>query len=288
MEGKKKTKKGVKYFLIFILFLAIGIFLGVFGALKYLENKDKEQIELKEEIVNNEPEDITDNEELQSTITTLHNIVNNNSIFYSTKGITAENISNNDKLIYIYSNLYQNKKGEASSLTQKEYGSSNCEYDFLLDNDTNLFGLDNKCTTTEYNIDFFKEVNKNTFNSDTLDTTKEFAPENNIKCVSSDNKYICGKVANTSGITGKLEPKFEITKVTRDDDFTITIYDKGYLVDKRSNVIANKEHDNYYLHSSDSKEYYYELKSADNLTFKHTFKTTDRKNYYYVSSELVE
>ena len=46
--------------------------------------------------------------------------------------------------------------------------------------------------------------------------------------------------------------------------------------------------DKYYLHSSDSTEYYYELKNADNLTFKHTFVTKDRVNYYYVSSELVK
>ena len=67
------------------------------------------------------------------------------------------------------------------------------------------------------------------------------------------------------------------------------IYEKGYLIDNRSNVDnPTDQYDNYYLHSFDSTNYYYELKSADNLTFKHTFKTEDRQNYYYVSTELIK
>ena len=32
---------------------------------------------------------------------------------------------------------------------------------------------------------------------------------------------------------------------------------------------------------ADSKDYYFELKSADNYTFKHTFKLAEDGNYYY-------
>ena len=91
------------------------------------------------------------------------------------------------------------------------------------------------------------------------------------------------------GYSGELESKFDVIKVTKDSSGTIIVYEKGYLVDNRSNVNDPfDQYDNYYLHSSDSNEYYYELKSADNLIFKHTFKTDDKENYYYIGTELVK
>ena len=84
---------------------------------------------------------------------------------------------------------------------------------------------------------------------------------------------------------GEVVSKFEIVKVTIDDNNTITIYDKGYLLDNRSDVEIVGDYKNAYLHSYDASEHYYELKSSDNLTFKHVFNNIDNK-YYYVSSEL--
>ena len=52
-----------------------------------------------------------------------------------------------------------------------------------------------------------------------------------------------------------------------DEDIVIT--EKGYLYDNRSNLTTPDK--NYYLHSSDSTEYYFELKSSENLYFIHTF-----------------
>ena len=105
-------------------------------------------------------------------------------------------------------------------------------------------------------------------------------------CVSDGDFIICGNVVDNSGITGALESKFSVIKVTKDEDGSINIYEKGYLVDNRSNVIASGQYENYYLHSSDSDAYYSELRNADNLTFVHKFKTDDKKNYYYVSTVL--
>ena len=101
-----------------------------------------------------------------------------------------------------------------------------------------------------------------------------------------NNLYICGNIANNN-VTGDLESKFTILKVTKDLDGTIKIYEKGYLLDNRSNVKAQHPgYDNIYLHSTDSTEYYYELRNADNLTFVHTFKENDNQEYYYVGTML--
>ena len=61
------------------------------------------------------------------------------------------------------------------------------------------------------------------------------------------------------------------------------------MVDTRSNIIdPNDGHDNYYLHSSDSNIYYYELKSADNLVFAHTYIMGEDGNYKYNGTAVVQ
>jgi hypothetical protein len=142
---------------------------------------------------------------------------------------------------------------------------------------------------TRISIAKLKELNEKLFNDEILDTSVPFNVDLDKKCVIDLNDYVCGNVTNVYGYTGELESKFDILKVTKDSAGTVIIYEKGYLVDNRSNVDnPTDQYDNYYLHSSDSKDYYYELKSADNLTFIHTFKTDDGENYYYVSTELVK
>ena len=145
------------------------------------------------------------------------------------------------------------------------------------------------CTVNRISKALFLDINQKLFNDELIDTSVNFDIDITKKCVLDGESYLCGAVQNISGYSGALESNFEVVKATKDVDGTIIIYEKGYLHDKRSNVDnLTDQYDNYYLHSSDSKEYYYELKSSDNLTFKHIFKTDDSEEYYYVSTELVK
>lgn len=287
IKETKIEKHTLRNVLIFILFFAVGLVVGYYGANKYLESReDEEQTPLIEDdgIL-----DITNDEGSVELINSLLTILDKNPMFYSTKGISTSTMDNTSKLLLVYNNIMDNKLGTQEELASEYYGSPTCLNGFITDPSDNSFVYTNKCTITRINKSVFVEVNKKMFNDEILDTSVNFSPIDGTSCVVDGDSYICGSVEKTSDVTGELESVFSIVKVTKDDEGTITIYEKGYLNDKRSNVNnPNDQYDNYYLHSSDSTDYYYELKSADNLTFKHIFKTLDRQNYYYVSTELVK
>ena len=288
--AKKEKKKGnkFKYFVIFILFIGIGIGAGIFGTQKYLEYTNENDNKPVEEAG---PTDITENEKYQETISSLLDILNNDPMFYSTKGVKTSSLDNKSRLVLIYNHILKNKLNTTETLQPYYYGATSC-LNGVFNVDTNgntpstmVIG----CTVNKIKTSTFTEINNKLFNDDILDTSVEFSVDLNTKCVLDSGSYVCGNVTNLAGYTGKLESNFEVIKATKEENGTILIYEKGYLQDKRSNVDnPTDQYDNYYLHSSDSKEYYYELKSADNLTFKHTFKTEDNENYYYVSTELVK
>lgn len=285
----KKDNHLFKNIIIVIVFLAIGISVGIFGTLRYLDYKKELEEAEQVENVDEGPEDITEDEDSQGLIQSLLKILDGNTMFYSTKGVSVSTLDNTSKLKLVYNNIVDNKMGTSEEKQSLWIGSTSCDNVFITDVGENPLISTNKCSVYRISKETFKKVNKTLFNDDILDTSVEFQPYDGYKCVLDGESYVCGNVAKTSDITGELISKFDILKVTKDEDGTIEIYEKGYLVDKRSNVNnPNDQYDNYYLHSSDSKEYYYELKSADNLTFKHTFKTIDRQNYYYVCTELVK
>lgn len=296
MDNDSKTKENIekkhghtlRNIFIIVLFLAIGIVAGIYGTKYYLDSREVDEPDVPN--VSEGPEDITESQQTKELVNSLYLMLNKDPMFYTTKGIDVTKLANSTKLSFLYKYLIDNKQGKAETLSTPYYGSNVCDYDFLTDPSEETYS--STCTITKLSRNLFKETNRKIFNDDLLDTSVEFSPENGKKCVidsNDDSSYICGNVTNESGITGALESKFTINKVTRDEDGTIIIYEKGYLVDKRSNVLnENSQYDNYYLHSSDSDNYYFELKNADNLTFKHTFKTEDRLNYYYAGTELVK
>jgi hypothetical protein len=130
-----------------------------------------------------------------------------------------------------------------------------------------------------------EELYKKMFNRTDLEAL-EFYLADTKKCVVVGEYYYCGDATALTGVTGSLDTRFSIEKVIKDNKGNIYIYDKGYLIDNRSSVVRTEGINNYYLHAADSKDYYFELKSADNYTFKHTFKLGEDNNYYYVQSEL--
>lgn len=282
----KSISPTLKYILIFIIFFAIGLGLGYFGAFKYLEN-EKSNEPVVEEV--DELMDITDEEEAQELINSLVSMLDKDPMFYSTKGISVSTMDNTSKLRFLYNYIISNNQFTKEELASEYIGSFNCLPGFITDAGVNPSVSTNICGVSRIKKTALLDASKKLFNDEVLDTSVPFSPQDGLSCLVDADTYLCGNVTKTLNITGELESVFSVEKVTKDIDGTIVIYEKGYLNDKRSNVNnPNDQYDNYYLHSSDSTEYYYELKSADNLTFKHTFKTDDRQNYYYVSTELVK
>lgn len=283
----KKDKEGTpifKYSLLFILFLSIGIVLGIFGALKYIEYRSNQTSD--KPLISDEPEDITKKEDYKELITSLVDILDANPMFYSTKGVVISSLDAPTKLTLVYNRLVKEGKGTNEDVGSLWYGSYNCVNNEFITNPTENGYSSNVCTLTRFPKAQFLETSKKLFNDSLIPMDGNFSPAANKLCVPDGDSYLCGNIKDPSGITGSLESRFTVIKVLRLDDGTIEVYEKGYLIDKRSNVLASGQYENYYLHSSDSDSYYYELRNADNLTFKHTFKTEDKKNYYYVSSIL--
>ena len=275
---KDNKSNSIKYILIFIIFLVIGVGVGIFGASKYLNNKkDNTPEESLPEI-----KDITNDSVYQETINDLYSIVNTNSFFYNSKGVTMSSLTNDSKLTLLYNYMVSKNMYTKESLNKID--NTMCENGFILDStNANIPAL--VCTVYKIKKSDLVNVSGKIYNDKTIDTNNNFSPMNGRSCISSGDTYICGNTAAQS--TGSLEIKFDIQKVNLTPDGYIEIYDKGYLADRRAGVDnPNDQYDNYYLHTSDSTNYYYELKSADNVTFKHTFKTDDNTNYYYVSTEV--
>ena len=284
---KKKGSK-FKYVLIFLFFIAAGIALGVFGTMKFLEYKNSED---NTPVVEDGPIDITDNDKYSEQLDMLVNYLNADPLFYSTKGVKAEKLDNTSRLILIYEYIVKNELSTSEVLQPYYYGAPTCNNGiFVIDSNVNTPStMTSGCTVNRINKSLINDTSLKLFNDQLVDTSVNFDVKSTLKCVLDGESYICGNTQNTTGYSGELESNFDIIKATKDTDGTIIIYEKGYLHDKRSYVDnLTDQYDNYYLHSSDSKEYYYELKSADNLTFKHVFKTEDSENYYYVSTELVK
>jgi len=275
---EEKGGLALKNILLFIVFLLIGVAIGFFGAKKYMEDKEKKE---ETPVIDEGPEDITNVDEYKDLINRLHSYVDGYSFFYTTKGVQASTMSNGDRLYLLYDQMIKNNEKSEAVLTATN-GANNCSNQFALDDGTR------NCSVVKIDRKKMSERSKNMFDDELLDTSSGFTNSLGNLCIVSEANYMCGRPLTTNGVTGKLEAKFTVTKATKQEG-TIVIYDKGYLLDTRSDIMdPNDGHDKYYLHSSDSKDYYFELKNADNLTFKHTFVTKDRVNYYYVSTELVK
>lgn len=286
MEGSviKKVASKKKYIIFFLLFFIIGASAGAFCTYKTLGIKidnDENEVEVQEEP---KEEDITRNPDYTERIIQLYNYLSKDTVFYSSTGVNLETFSNEDKLRVTYEYIVNNNLAEIETLQPVYFGALTCNNNFSLDiivssEGTKSYGT--ICTIYKIPTDLMVSTYKKLFNNDTIDVSGPFNPRTNKTCVLFDNIYSCGDVNNPNAITGSLTSKFEILKVIKDEK-SIVIYDKGYLQDTRSNVVnPNDGNENYYLHSSDSNMYYYELKSADNLIFAHTFVLGEDGNYKY-------
>ena len=288
----KKVASKRKYIVFFLLFFIIGAAGGAFGTYKTLGIKiDNNKNEKNEIIKEPKEEDITRNPDYTERIIQLYNYLSKDNIFYSSTGVNLENLSNEDKLRVTYEYIINNSLSETETLQPVYYGALTCKNNFSLDTIVSSEGVTsygNICTIYKIPIELMTSTYKKLFNNDIIDVSGPFNPKSNKTCILLDNVYNCGNVNIPDAITGSLTSKFEIQKVIKNEK-TLDIYDKGYLQDTRSNIMdPNDGNENYYLHSSDSNLYYYELKSADNLVFAHTFVLSDDGNYRYNGTTIAK
>lgn len=282
----KKSEKIIKVVLV-SLFVFIGLVIGATLTYKFLiKDDDIETVE------NSELMEITDDNKYTELYNGLLNILDKDPLFYSSKGIDVSKFDNNFKLSLLYRYMLRNNLVTRESIPSIYLGAPNCQNEFITDpNETDPNISSNVCTVNKINKQDLSDLNMKLFNSSVVDLSVNFTPFAGVSCVNNNDTYLCGRVLETDkNYTGNLESNFTILKVTKDSEGTIEIYEKGYLNDKRRPTDPNVkiEYDNYYLHSSDSNNYYFQLDGDKNLTFKHVFKTNDRKNYYYVSSSVVK
>lgn len=293
LEKNKKNSNLIEYIIIFLIFFVLGMAIGVFATKKYLNNKDEEEPKTAT-LAKSSAEDITNNSEYKSTIDNLYSLLGKSTAFYSTKGLNVNTLSNEQKLSIVYNYIIVNKLDSTSTLNTGWYGSEQCPFnggttnfnvDVSLDANGNLVKGTN-CTVSDIASSIIQEKYQLIFGNNDIDTNVNFNPKDNKTCILVEGVYTCGNVDNSMNSTGDLEVNYEITKVLKEND-KIEIYDKGYLTDNRSSIKNPDDgFDKYYLHSSDSTDYYHELKSADNIVFKHTFKKASNGSYYYSSSEV--
>ena len=288
---KKKNKKS-KYIISFLLFFFIGGVLGGFGTYKTL-GMNEEKVEKVEKKKEKEPDllDITKDPDYVELINNLHDYLSKDVMFYSSTGVDIEKVSNDNKLRVTYEYMENKNLFATDTLQPSYYGSLTCMNNLSLDvivaSDGSLSN-GTVCTVNTVSLENFINHYKKIFNDENIDVSQPFNPRSTKSCVIIDNSYQCGNINNSSQVTGSLDSKFEVIKAIKEKD-KITIYDKGYLVDTRSSIVNPDDgHDNYYLHSSDSTTYYYELKSSDNLTFAHTFVKDKENNYRYNGTSLVQ
>ena len=290
-EFDKSSNNNIKYLLCFCIFFILGGVLGIIMTTKYLELQDEDGNNLTMNETENSI-DITGDKEYEATISSLKSIISASPVFYNSNGFKSAEMNKDDMLSYIYKYLISAEKFTDSTLANTYWGSSYCENDFLVsyestdDGSSYSLGI---CELKNMSINDINAAAKSLFGVDNVDVSGDFMATDNTKCIIQGENYVCGLVNPVTGITGELTPKFDTLKVTKEEDGSLIIYEKGYLVDTRSNVVNPDDgYDNYYLHSSDSSAYYFELKSADNLTFKHTFKMNSDRSYYLFSSEVVK
>ena len=287
----KKVASKKKYILFFLLFFIIGIIGGAFGTSKTLGIKfNNKEVEEQEEAPKPIEEDITRNPDYTERIIQLYNYLSKDNVFYNSTGVNLDTFSNEDKLRVTYEYIVNNNLSETETLQPVYFGALTCSNNFSLDvivssEGTTSYG--NICTIHKIPVELMVSTYKKLFNNDVIDVSGPFNPKATKTCIIINDVYNCGNIINKDAVTGSLTSKFEVLKVIMKEN-TIIIYDKGYLVDTRSNVVnPNDGYDNYYLHSSDSNIYYYELKSADNLVFAHTFIMGEDGNYRYNGTTVV-
>ena len=280
IDKKEKKKGDIRGVILFFVFFVIGVAVAIFGTTHFLESKEKET---EQGVPAVEQIEITSKSEYQDIINELYERVKGSSEYYTSKGVSVDTMDNNFKYGLLYENIVSKSKYVEEKMVPSYFGAAECSGYFILDvNDTT------GCSVYKISKENMNNSYKELFNLNELDTSISFYPSSTRLCVPIDSYYYCGNIYSISNVTGNLDTRFSVTKVIKDAAGYIYIYDKGYLIDNRSTVIKVDGITNYYLHSSDSTEYYYELKSADNLTFKHTFKLGDNEEYHYVSSEVEE
>ena len=284
LSEDNKNNSTLKYIIIFGIYFVFGVVLGVIGAKKFLVSDDApEPLPVVEE---EKEKDISNDPEYQETITYLKYLIGQNPIYYRSTGVDASQLTNDEKLKIVYEYVIRDTNLETATENLVSWENQECSGGILSDliyNDNGTSYTAGLCTYYVLPISKVMESYRVLFNNENLELVT-FDVDDRYRCVIGDENFACG-LYTRNDYTGSIENNFLIRQVTLEEDDTINIYESGYLKDTRSFVnIPDDGIDNYYLHSSDSELYYYELRKDDNLTFKHVFKKDSNNKYYYVKT----
>ncbi len=277
----KKKNSFLKYTILFLIFLLIGIAIGVFGSKWYFAKREKPE-EKQEEIVPEEKPiqivNISDDSTYSALINELYTYLNRNPIYYTSTGFDITTASNETKLSLVYNYIISNKMDAVGTLASSWDGTT-CPFNEGL----NSFIVDGQglgCTVSTFTVAQVKEVYKKLFGDTGIDPSINFSGADSKICILVGEIYTCGRT--TGGVySGSLTPKMDILKVEKyDEDIVFT--EKGYLQDTRTNVTDGGTTN--YLHTSDSTDYYHELKSSENYYFIHMFKKNADGTYTYLKT----
>lgn len=281
----KKKNSFLKYTILFLIFLLIGIAIGVFGSKWYFARRPKAETPTEEKAEEEKPVqivNISDDSSYSALINELYTYLDRNPMYYTSKGFDITTASNDVKLSLTYQYMISNKKDTIGVLASSWDGTT-CPFNDGL----NSFIVDGPglgCTVSSFTQAQMLASFKKVFGDVGLDVTANFIGKDGKMCILVGDIYTCGRT--TGGVyTGSLTPKMDVLKVEKHNE-DIVFTEKGYLQDTRSNV-TNGEPNNY-LHSSDSTDYYHELKSSDNLYFIHTFKKNEDGTYTYLKTTTRE
>ena len=120
----KKAGSVFKYILLFLVFLSIGVAIGIYGSKKYFESKKKdtpveEKTPEKEVVITN----ITDDSTYTALVNELYANLAKNPVFYSSKGFNITEASNEEKLALVYYYLVNNKMDTVETLPSSWEGT---------------------------------------------------------------------------------------------------------------------------------------------------------------------
>ena len=228
-KNKNKKKKDFKGFL-FVIFFIIGIVLGCFATRYFIDKFDEARQDGTPAI---KEVDITTRTEYQDLINDLYDVIKEYPEFYTTKGLNIDDMDDNFKYRILYDSVIENQKYNTENINTLFIGSNICENNFLADYAADGISLTSTCSVFKITLFDLTSIYKEIFGKDNLKSVPVFYPFDNKKCVLISGDYYCGNIMPMTGVTGDLDTRFTITKVIKDTDGNIRIYDKGYLVDNQ-------------------------------------------------------
>ena len=179
MENKDVVKEVEKksnffvYIIFFVIFFAIGFVVGLFGVSKFLDKDDEVDGNENTSVVEEGPEDITQNTDYNDLVSNLYGFMEKNVAFYDSKGMNSSVMSNDLKLYFAYQDVIKNNLKQVDSLNYTHGAEirfcsyANATYNFVVDKVTDGV-VSSTCSMERINPQDLKNSYKKMFNEENI------------------------------------------------------------------------------------------------------------------------